>query len=337
MKYTLLSAAAAALFLSTSGHTQVQDPIQILGYYTFSTSNAKLQADAPRLDVMGTDLYAIDSSGNITGSMPSAVQQAASANSVDLYPIISNFDTSDFSPTIAHAVLVPGAARTHAIDTMVSLSQQTGITGINLDFEAVDKTDRSLLSSFVSDLAIALHQHSRLLIVSVPATDQNDPNDFWTGAYDYGAIGQSADIVQVMTYDENGPWGPDGPVAGLDWVKASIAYAATEMPLWKINMGIPAYGYDWNLTDGTGEQVDYKAIPGMISSLGATPEWDSASSSPKFYYQTGGKEHVVWYENAHSIKLKAQYAVSKGVGGVSVWSLGQENNGFWTALANGGL
>jgi len=333
MKYALLSAAVSTLFLSAGAQAQIQK----LGYYTYSTTNAKLQADAPRIQVMATDLYAIDSSGNISGSMPSAVLQAASDNGLDLYPIVSNFGATDFSPTIAHAVLTPGTARTNAISNMVALAQQTGMTGINLDFEAVDNSDRSLMSSFVSDLADALHAQSRKLIVSVPATDQDDPNDSWTGAYNYAAIGQDADIVQVMTYDENGPWGPDGPVAGLDWVEASIAFAATEVSLSKISMGIPAYGYDWNLTDGTGEQVDYKAIPGMISSLGASPEWDSSSSSPKFYYQTNGKEHVVWYENQRSIKLKAQYAVSEGVAGVSIWSLGQDNNGFWTALANGGL
>ncbi|SEM75307.1 Spore germination protein YaaH [Sphingomonas gellani] len=308
-----------------------------LAYYTGTKSNTSLQNNAAKIATLATDSYAIDASGAITGSVPANVRSTANANGIALYPVISNFGTSDFDPAIAHAVLKTGTAQTNAINNMVALSQQGGAAGVNLDFEAVTNTDRSLLSAFVRKLANALHAKSRKLIVSVPATSSNDPNDSWTGAFDYSAIGAACDLVQVMTYDQNGPWSLDGPVAGLNWVKAAIGYAETVMPKSKISMGVAAYGYDWNLTDSTGVQVDWKDLPGLIASTGATPAWDTASSSPKFYYQAGGKEHVVWYENARSMKLKAQYAAGENVASVSIWSLGQEDASFWSTLASGGL
>ncbi len=307
-----------------------------LAYYTGSVSDASLNANAGKLAVVATDLYAIKSSGALTGSTPSHVKTVTAANGIALYPAVSNFGATDFSPSIAHAILVTGNAQTAAINNMVALAQTSGTAGINLDFEAVTNTDRSRMTAFIQKLATALHAKSRKLIVSVPATSVNDPNDSWTGAFDYAAIGAASDLVQVMTYDQHGPWDVDGPVAGLDWVKATIAYSETKIPKAKISMGMPAYGYDWNLTDTTGAQVDWKAVPALIASTGASVVWDSASSSPKFYYQLNGKEHVVWFENAQSIKLKAQYAIGEGLASISIWSLGQDDASFWTALSSAG-
>ncbi len=324
--------AVTALSVPTLSHAAPT----ILAYYTGTASDASLQTNASKIQTLAADRYAIDSSGALKGSMPSNVKAVTDANGIALYAVISNFGTSAFDAAIAHAILKTGPAQINAIKTMVALARTNGIAGINLDFESVTRTDRRLMTRFVQKLATALHAISRKLIVSVPATHANTPGDTWTGAFDYAAIGAASDLVQVMTYDQNGPWRANGPVAGLNWVQATIAYAASVMPRAKISMGIAAYGYDWNLTDVTGVQVKWNAIPALIASTGATPVWDSASSSPEFHYVSGGKAHVVWYENTKSIRIKAQYALSQNIASVSIWSLGQEDATFWSALSDHG-
>ena len=65
---------------------------------------------------------------------------------------------------------------------------------------------------------------------------------------------------------------------------------------------------------------------------------DTASSSPHFSYRTAsGENHVVWYENEASLRMKAQYAIQMGLGGVSIFALGYDSPNFWAALHNGGL
>jgi spore germination protein YaaH len=110
------------------------------------------------------------------------------------------------------------------------------------------------------------------------------------------------------------------------------------VPSNKISLGIPAYGYDWNLTAGTGVQVHWANIPALIARTGATPQWDSATSSPFFSYQTEGRaSHVVWYEDATSIPLKSALVVTYNLGGVSVFALGFEDQSFWDAIHAGGF
>jgi spore germination protein len=247
---------------------------------------------------------------------------------------VSNYGAHGFDAAIAHAILTPGAAQTKALTAMVAAAKTHA--GLNLDFENVHRADRAAYTAFTQTLAAALHAKNLIEVLSVPAETHDNPNDGWTGAYDFASLAQNADLLQIMTYDENGPWGAPGPVAGLDWVTACIDFAETVMPPSKISMGVPAYGYDWNLTKGSGTAIAYNAIPALIAQTGATPQWDQPSLSPWFTYTAAnGASHAVWYENAQSIGMKANFAVTAAIGGISVFALGDDNADFWTAIATG--
>jgi spore germination protein YaaH len=61
-----------------------------------------------------------------------------------------------------------------------------------------------------------------------------------------------------------------------------------------------------------------------------------AASSPWFSYTAGnGVAHVVWYENAQSITLKAGLAAASGVSGISPFALGYDDADFWAAVQAG--
>jgi spore germination protein YaaH len=267
--------------------------------------------------------------------VPAGVFATASAHHIALLAVVSNFGKNGFMASIAKAVLTPGTVQTAAINNMVGIAGR-GFAGINVDFESVPHTLRPQYTAFAQALATALHKAGSTLVLSLPATTVDNPNDSWTGAYDYAALAKIADTLQVMTYDENGPWGPPGPVAGLDWVTACLAYSQTVVPAAKISLGMPAYGYDWDTTQGTGVQVSYKAIPALLRATGAKAQWNAATSSPWFTYQaSNGDAHTVWYENARSIQIKAALASAKNVASVSVYALGFDNAAFWQAVQAG--
>ena len=46
-------------------------------------------------------------------------------------------------------------------------------------------------------------------------------------------------------------------------------------------------------------------------------------------------DHQAWFENADSITLKTGMVSTYGLGGVSVWSLGNDDASLWTAVAAG--
>jgi len=328
-----LTAAALAQPASPDSSKQIMAYLEGAG-----SSYDSLTAFYTYMNQMPTDTFAVDVHGTIRGTAPAQALHFAKSKGMLTFATISNFDAIGFDAKITHSILNHARPRARAISQMLKLVQHWEYSGINIDFESIDHTDRKAMTSFVHDVAQKMRAAGLLTVVSVPAELKDNPEDSWTGAFDFAALGQSADILQVMTYDENGPWGSPGPVAGLNWVEPCIAFSVSVVAPGKLSLGIPAYGYDWNMTAKTGAQVFWKDIPALISKTGATPQWDSASSSPFFtYHAADGSNHVVWYEDEKSIPLKSSLAVSYKLAGVSVFALGYDDLRFWQAVHAGGL
>ena len=189
-----------------------------------------------------TDTFAVDMHGTISGTAPAEALEFAKSKGIATFATVSNFDAIGFDANITHAILNESKARAQTIQQMLTLVKQWGYTGINIDFESIDYSDRKAFTSFVHDVAQKMRAAKYLTVVSVTAELKDNPQDSWTGAFDFAALGKTADILQVMTYDQHGPWGLPGPVAGLNWVEPCVVYAASVVAPGKLSLGIPAYG-----------------------------------------------------------------------------------------------
>ena len=316
------------------GTSQGNKPV-VLGYYTGdSASMASATSTSTPVNAVSMDVIDVNPDGSLSGTLPASLLSSDKAQGKVSYAVISNFGATDFDPALGHDAMVTNEKTT--IQNIVALAGTPGLTGINIDFEGIYDTDRDAYTTFVTDLATALHAVGSTLVLSVPAKSSDDPNDTWSWPYDYAALAPQADLFQVMTYDETVPGGAPGPVAGADWMKACLQYAASQIPADKVLMALPAYGYDYDVTAGTGTSVAWKDVPALLSSTGATPQWDSASSSPFIdYTDQNGDSHQVWYEDTQSIQQKSGYAVTLGLEGVSMWALGLEDASFWSAVEAG--
>jgi len=313
---------------------QRAEALAALGYYFTSSSYQSLQNEINVLTEVSFDYYNVGKTGTVTGSAPAEGRQLASSNTnIKQFMVASNYAGRAFNRKVGHAILSNPTHRATAVSNLVSLAESGSYSGVNIDFENISSGDRSSYSVFIEELAQALHAKSLLLVISVPPKQADDPTDSWSGAYDYATLGQYVDIMQVMTYDENGPWNPrdPGPVAALDWVEACINYTMTVVPKSKISVGVPAYGYYWNMKTGKGGSFNYANTAKFLA--GKEIYWDAASSSPfSKWTEPNGDKMVAWFENAESISLKGQFVKSIGVHGVSVWALGDDNTAFWQAL-----
>ncbi|HET7176147.1 MAG TPA: glycosyl hydrolase family 18 protein [Gammaproteobacteria bacterium] len=320
---------------TSSGSGGSSQTRMILGYYTGDTTSAASATSASvPVTAVSMDVIDVDADGSLTGALPVSLMDSVTNLKRTSYAVISNFGATDFDPALAHSAMVTNRAAT--ISSIATLAQTQGLKGINIDFEGLDVSDRDNYSTFITDLAQALHAEGSTLMLSVPAKSADDPNDTWAWPYDYQALAPQADLIQVMTYDENVPGGAPGPVDGSDWMQACLKYAATQIPADKVLLGLPAYGYDYDTTAGTGTSVAWKDIPALLQSTGATAQWDGTTNSPFFdYTDSKGDTHEVWYEDTRSIQLKSSYAVSLGLEGVSMWALGDEDASFWTAVEAG--
>lgn len=236
-----------------------------------------------------------------------------------------------------------------AIENAENMAQQISevilkydLDGVNVDLENLTSKDRENLNNFVKVLREELPE-DKLLTVSVAANPYGI-DDGWQGSYDYATLGEIADYLFIMSYDEHSQGGSCGPVASINFVENSIKYALENVSKDKIVLGIPLYGRFWG-GDGTreGEAVVIGDVPRLISRFKGIVEYDKEIKQPcvKFTIaenaistKVNGKileagEYTIWYENKESIIAKLDLVNKYDLLGAGVWALGQEKVDVW--------
>lgn len=314
------------------------DKPMILGYTLGSSNSDKsLTSFNEYFNTIATDTFSFDKNGNLIGEAPKEQLSYAKKKKINTYAVISNFGEQDFDADLAHQVMTDKLVKNSFIKQVAKVAEDNGYSGVNIDLEAVYPEDRLNLSSLIKDISAVLHKKKLKLMVSVPAKTNDDKDNAWTWPYDYKKIGNYADYIQVMTYDEHGSWGNPGSLVSMKWLENTLSYTTNNIKADKVIMGIPAYGYDWNLTDANrNRMVQWDEILELTKNHKIKPTYNKKTDSVMFNYLDKNKqEHVVWYENETTIEKKSKLVKKHKLGGVSVYALGNETQAFWGAIKNG--
>lgn len=308
---------------------------QVLGYYTVDyvgdkASYNSLSAYSTQINSISTFMFLVDGYGNVTGLSPRDGVALALSKGITPLALIHNYHNGGFNAADAHSLLTSSANRQCLIQNVITIIKNEGYKGVDIDLENIPYTDRTYYTALVQEFKASLQPLGCLTVVSIPAKTADWPTSSWSGAFDYAAIGASADWVQIMTYDEHWYGGTPGPIASLPWVESVVKYAATVIPKEKILLGIATYGYDWTATSTA--VVTYQSVNSLISAYKVTPQWDSVSGEPYFCYYKDGVKHEVWYENADAARLKFDLVNRYGLMGIGIWRLGYEDGTFWQAV-----
>ncbi|MGN1318512.1 MAG: glycosyl hydrolase family 18 protein [Lachnospirales bacterium] len=130
-------------------------------------------------------------------------------------------------------------------------------------------------------------------------------------------------------------YGPPLAVAPIKNVENVIKYSITQISPSKILMGVPLYGYDWNIpyVEGTkATSISPQRAIEIAEENNAKIEFDEYSQAPFFYYTKNNQNHIVWFENAKSIDAKMNIVENYNLAGVGYWSLDRYFPQNWLVL-----
>ncbi|NBI27874.1 glycosyl hydrolase family 18 protein [Chengkuizengella marina] len=325
-----------------SGTEVSEDEPIVLAYYTKYTAqdNSSLQALNTfhnYMSAISTITFGITNLGEIEGYYPTDAIDFANNNNLNTYAAIGNHDSNGFSSQLANDVLNDHNKRSKMINNIETLVKDYNYAGVNLDFENMYYYDRAIYTQFVDELANRLQPQGYEIIVSVTAKTRDIPNAAWSGAFDYAALGEIVDYIQLMSYDQHGTWGEPGPVSGYDWLQNVFNYADSQIPSDKIIIGIPGYAIDWDLSGTSNNKaISQKEVSRTFSQGGITAKRDDKSKTPYYeYIDDLGNQHVVWYDDDQSISEKVSLVNDYNFAGVSIWEVDYGNEDFWKAIKKG--
>src|SRR5450830_2006430 len=171
-----------------------------------SVTSLDAATSAPAIDEVDFDWYYAQADGGVTADNENLnLVAAAREHNLNIFATVTNTTNADgaFSHGIAAAILASPELRRRLIDNIVTLVEDKGYDGIDLDWEALKAADRDRFSSFVAELAAALHAKRRFLSIAIfPKT--YEPGQWDNQIYaDWVRLGRAADEFKIMRSEEH--------------------------------------------------------------------------------------------------------------------------------------
>lgn len=265
------------------------------------------------------------------GEKGQAYLEWAKDNNYKVWPMFSNNSYKETTQTILKSYTL----RTQVINNIVDLAVKYGLDGINIDFENMNTEDKDNFSRFIIELKPKLKEAGIKLSVDVTAPDGGNN---WSECYNRSVIGDVADYIVFMAYDQYGNGSKKaGTTAGYNWVEINLKkfIDREQIPSNKIILGIPFYTRIWTESNGdvTSKTVNMKNINSVLPA-DVTKEWNEELKQYYVEYTQNGKTYKMWIEDEESIKNKVSLVKQYNLAGVAAWAKDREQDSIWTVINN---
>lgn len=306
--------------------------------YAFPTITANvLSATLPHLTYISPFSYQVRADGSLVPLDDTTIIQTARAQNVAPLMVITNIlEGGSFDSDLAHTILTNQQVQTTLINNVQQTLRSKNYFGLDIDFEYIYPDDREAYNRFVRRVVDTLHPQGYTVTTALAPKTSAGQRGLLYEAHDYAFHGATVDHVILMTYEWGYTYSPAQAVAPLNRVEEVLRFAVTVIPSEKILMGIPNYGYDWTLPFVQGSAartLSHTAAVNLALREGAEIMFDAEAQSPFFnYFDDQGREHVVWFEDARSIRAKLALVDKYNLGGVSYWTINSFFPQNWLVL-----
>ena len=305
-------------------------------YYELSSAPDRTGTSIKGVNVVSPTFFTLVDEGrgqvsDNVGDSGRAYIEWAHSNGYKIWPSISNGSYIETTSEIMNDYNL----RQELIQNIVSLVMTYDLDGINIDFEYMHDEDKDLFSRFIIELKPRLSEIGAVLSVDVTAPDGSDE---WSLCYDRHVIGDIADYIVFMAYDQYGESSQEaGTTAGYNWVKANIEkFLGQEgVEANKIILGMPFYTRVWQERNGElvdNPAVDMKNIDAIVPE-DATRTWDDNLKQYYVEYERDGVTNRIWIEDEQSIEAKLSLIQEYGLAGAAYWEKDREPDSIWNLIS----
>lgn len=278
---------------------------------------------------------------------------------IKIYPSILSYAQTKTEQQGVYLLLAQKKKRQQHVKDIVALVKKNRFDGIDIDYENKLADSKPYFSIFLQELGTALRKDGKKLICTIEARTPPESKYGTTSkeilsrveyANDYKMIGKACDQVRIMAYDQ----GLDDanlvnqnkvvgniyrPVADIEWVEKIMTLALEEIPAKKLVMGVPTYGYKYEILPATATSgpayprigaMTFNYIDELVKMMGVAPIRNSAGEL-HFTYSTSTGVHgehfgsfrnfLVWYSDAYAVADKIRLAKLYRLAGVAVFKI----------------
>ena len=263
------------------------------------------------------------------------------------YPVISASAEIDGSVPNVDNILATGADRTNHVRQIVQRVAAHRLAGIDIAYLDLRADHRTSFTLFIAELAEALHAQGKTLTLTLPAPlkaiDRIDE-----GAYDWAALGQSADLIKIAPVRDQSTYRLHMPEI--------LEHITTIVDGGKVILTITPYASEksadglrrLSLTEAmriasklavrsesvtAGSEVQVVAVNIDRDEGLSGLRWQPETATVAFTYKLNGGR-TVWIENVFSAGFKLEFVSVFNLGGLAVEDASDNVflGNIWTAV-----
>lgn len=174
-----------------------------------------------------------------------------------------------------HKILSNAATRVALENEIENMVKQNDFDGVDVDFEAKQSRTVNYFSTFLKGLYQRMGKkwvyctiEARMPLENRYLTGAKIPPDATEYANDFEQMNKYCDRVEIMAYDQGTidvrlnavRKAPYAPVADPGWVENLVVLAARTISKNKLIIGVPTYGYEYQVTPLAGSGFQYKRL-----------------------------------------------------------------------------
>lgn len=318
---------------------QVEGKINLVWdyYSTYASAPDRSGQTIEGINVVSPAFFYLDTNGRLKeniGEKGKAYIEWAHNNGYKVWPMLANAEAAKESLSITSNIMNNYEKRKELIEDIVNVCVKYKIDGINVDFENMKQEDKDMYSRFIIELTPRLKEMGLVTSVDVTAPDGGET---WSLCFDRHVIGDVADYIVFMAYDQYGISSKKaGTTAGYNWVKLSLNkfLQTEEIEPEKIILAIPLYTRVW--TTDSNEKVTSKTVAmkdiDKVIPQGTNKTWDNDLKQNYAEYTDSGNKKQIWIEDIDSLKAKVSLITENNLAGVGSWQKGMESEDIWGML-----
>jgi cellulose synthase/poly-beta-1,6-N-acetylglucosamine synthase-like glycosyltransferase/peptidoglycan/xylan/chitin deacetylase (PgdA/CDA1 family)/spore germination protein YaaH len=292
-----------------------------------TAAHASLERNIKSIDVVIPDWFSAVGPGcELQEHIDAPTQRIVQSHDVLVMPRLANLAKDQWDGEGIAKLMRDDEARTCLVQKLVARLSALNADGVNVDIENLQPEDSEPFLELLVDLKNALHPKGMRLSVDV---------SFYDPAYDLEFIGELADAVYVMAYDQHYPNSKPGPISGRKWFAESIEQALTRIPKDRLVVGLGAYCYDWveSETPIPADSLSFREAMDRARAAGAVPMFERGAENARFgYTDSQQRMHDVWCQDALSAWNQTAYLATQQVTRVALWRVGTEDETLWRFL-----
>lgn len=303
-------------------------------YSTVGSAPDRTGTNIEGVNVVSPAFFYLDEKGKLKENVGNKGKQYiewAHNNEYKVWPMISN---AEAGLQVTSKIMNSYKARQELIEDIVDKCVKYKLDGINIDFENMKKEDKELYSRFIIELTPRLKEMGLVTSVDVTAPDGGET---WSMCFDRHVIGDVADYIIFMAYDEYGVSSTTpGTTAGYDWVKLSLNkfLQTEEIEPNKIILAVPFYTRVWTTSSegkSTSKTVSMKNTETVIPDE-VEKQWNDDLKQNYVEYMDGSNKKQIWIEDIDSLKAKISLITENNLAGVASWQKDMELDEVWSIL-----